>query len=110
HLGVRRESHVLADRLGDLVADRQRRIEAGQRVLEDEPDLLAPENANLVVVQLEHVDAVEDDLAGDDLARWIGDQPRDGERRDGLAAAGLTDEPERLPVPQGEAYRIHRAG
>ena len=36
-----REAHVLADRLGDLVADGEGRVQARQRVLEDEPDLLA---------------------------------------------------------------------
>jgi hypothetical protein len=32
---------VQPDRLGDLVADRHRRVQRGQRVLEDHPDLVA---------------------------------------------------------------------
>ena len=60
------EAHVLADGLGDLVADRERRVQAGQRVLEDEPDLLAAQLADAVVVELEDVDPVEGDRAGDD--------------------------------------------
>src|SRR4029078_3435995 len=53
--GRARQPHVLADRFGDLVADRQRRIEARERVLEDEADLLAAELAYLVVLSFECV-------------------------------------------------------
>ena len=58
-----RQAHVLADRLGDLVADGERRIEAGERVLEDEADVLAAQPAHLLGDELEQVDALEQDLA-----------------------------------------------
>ena len=38
------QAHVLADGLGDLVPDREGRVQARERVLEDEPDLLAPQS------------------------------------------------------------------
>ena len=103
-----REAHVLADRLGDLVADGERRVQAGERVLEDEPDLLAAQLADAVVVELEDVDPVEDDRAGDDPARRVRDEPGDRERGHALAAAGLADEAERLAVLHVEADVVDR--
>jgi hypothetical protein len=46
-----RQPHVLADRLTDLVADGQGRIEARERILEDEPDLLAAQLAHRLVAE-----------------------------------------------------------
>ena len=97
---------MLADGLGDLVADRQRRVQAGQRVLEDEPDLLAAQLAHVVVAELEDVDAVEQDRAGDDLARRVGHEPGDREGGHALAATRLADEAERLAVPDLEAHVV----
>ena len=96
------------DRLADLVADRQRRVEAGQRVLEDEPDLLAAQLAHVLGAELQQVDAVEQDRAGDDLAGRVGHEPGDRQRRDALAAAGLADQPERLAVADVEADVVDR--
>ena len=103
-----REAHVLADRLADLVADRQRRVQAGERVLEDEPDLLAAQLAHVLVAELEEVDPVEHDRAGDDLARRIRDEAGDRQRRDALAAARFADQPERLAVADVEAHVVDR--
>ena len=103
-----RQAHVLADGLADLVADGQRRVEAGQRVLEDEPDLLAAQLAHVLRAELQQVDAVEQDRARDDPARRIRHEPRDRERRDALAAAGFADEAERLAVADVEADVVDR--
>ena len=102
------QAHVLADRLADLVADGQRRVQAGQRVLEDEADLLAAQLAHVLGAELEEVDPVEHDRAGDDLARRIGDEARDRQRRHALAAARLADQPERLAVADVEADVVDR--
>ena len=99
---------MLADRLGDLVADRQRRVQARQRVLEDEADLLAAQVAHVVLVHLEDVDPVEDDLAGDDPSGRVRDEPGDRQRRHALAAARLANEPERLAVAELEADVVDR--
>ena len=75
--GLAGDAHVLLDRLADLVADRQGRVQARERVLEDEPDLLAAQLAHVVFAQAQHVDAVEDDIAGHDPPRRVGDEPGD---------------------------------
>ena len=92
----------------DLVADGQRRVQAGQRVLEDEPDLLAPQLAHVLGAELQEVDPVEQDRARDDPAGRIRDEPRDRQRRDALAAAGFADQPERLAVADVEADIVDR--
>ena len=56
------------DRLGDLQADRQRRIERGHRLLEDHGDLVAADGADAGVVELQEVLAVEEHLAALDAA------------------------------------------
>jgi hypothetical protein len=43
------------DRLGDLVADGQHRVQRGHRVLEDHGDLLAPDLAHRLLVEVEQV-------------------------------------------------------
>ena len=51
-----------ADRLGDLAADRHRRVQRGHRVLEDHPDLVAADLADLLVADRTEVAAVQSDL------------------------------------------------
>ena len=87
---------VQLERLGDLAPDRQHRVERRHRLLEDHRDLVAADVPDLVLVHLEEVFALEEDLAADDLARRVRDQPQDRERADALAAAALADEAERL--------------
>src|SRR6476660_3141940 len=57
---------------------------------------------HLVVVHLQDVDAIEDDLAGDDPAGWVRYQPSDRQRSHALPAARLTDQPEGLAVAELE--------
>ena len=104
--GLLGQAHVLADRLGDLEPDGQRGVQAGERVLEDEPDLLAAQLAHVVVADLEHVDPVEQDLAGDDPPGRIGHEAGDRQRGHALAAAGLADEAQGLAVAHVEAHVV----
>ena len=87
---------VQLERLGQLPADREHRVQRRHRLLEDHRDAVAADLADLVLVQLQEVFALEEDFAGDDVARRDGDEPQEGERADALAAAGLTHEAERL--------------
>ena len=100
---------VAPDRLGDLRPDRQRRIERRHRVLEDHRDLAAADVLELTLGELGQVAALEEHLAGDDLRRGLRDQAHDRERRHRLAAAGLADDPERLPLLDLEADSVDRA-
>src|SRR5713101_4580948 len=60
--------HVLvrAQRLGDLVAHREERVERGHRVLEDHGHALAPDGAHLSIGLVEEVLALEVDGPGPD--------------------------------------------
>ena len=67
---------VDAHGLDDLVANAHERGEGGHRVLEDDANLLAAVGADLGDGQLEEVDALEEDLAAENLGRGRGKQPR----------------------------------
>ena len=88
-------AEVRLEHLPDLTADRQHRIQARHRVLEDHRDLAAADPAQLLVGELEQVLPLELRGARGDPA-GAGEDPEQGERRDALAAAGLADDPERL--------------
>ena len=92
----RRLGHALvgADRLDDLRAHAVERVQRGQRILEDHCDLVAAHLAQRLVVELEQVAPAEQDLPAD-LRPLGARQAEDAERGDGLARAGLADDPER---------------
>jgi hypothetical protein len=92
-------------RLDELLPDRVHRIQRRHRVLEDHRDVVAAEGAQLARVHLQQVDAVEERLALGDRVAWVV-QAHDRKARDALAAAGLADDPERLPLLDGEADAV----
>jgi len=80
-------------------------------VLEDHRDLLAPQIAHLRLVQGQQVLAFEDDLATVYAPRRPWQQPHHGQVGDALAAAGFSDQSDRLALVQVEGNpidRIHR--
>ena len=101
----------LACRGGELV-DRQRftedradghaRIERGERVLEHDLHL-APQGAQVVAAEAQHVLPVKDDLARGRL-----DQAQDAAAGGGLAAAGFADHSQRLAAIDRERHAVHR--
>ena len=62
------EPLVQGQRLGDLPADRQHRVQRGHRLLEDHRDLVAAHLAHLGFAEVEQVAPGETDRAGDDAA------------------------------------------
>jgi hypothetical protein len=92
------EPLVQHHRLGDLLADGEHRVQRGHRLLEDHRDPVAPDAAHRLIGEVEQVLAFEEDLAGDDLPRGLGDQPHDREGVHALAAPRLADDAERLPL------------
>ena len=62
---ARSQPMCAAQRLGDLVADRQRRVQRAQRVLEDRPDVAAAQRAARGRVRAPDVAAREAHAAGD---------------------------------------------
>ncbi len=78
-------------RLADLVADRQHRIERGHRLLKDHRNIVAADIAHFVFVELRQILPVQCDRAADDLSGRIGDQPHDRQSGHRLAATRLAD-------------------
>ena len=89
------EAFVQAQRLAQLASDRQHRVEAGHRLLEDHADVVAADVAHRALGQRQEIAALEPDRAGD-LAGRLGDEAQDRVRGDGLAAAALADDRQRL--------------
>ena len=86
-----REPAVVDQRLGDLEADPERRVQRRERVLEDHADPVASQRPPLVRRQAAEVSPREAERAR--AERGFGtEEPEDRERRRALAGAGLADE------------------
>ena len=96
------------ERLGDLTADREHRVEARHGVLKDHRDVVPADPADLVIVHLEDVRTIEHDRALHDLARRHRDEAHERESGHGLAAAGLADDPERFARRDLERHTVDR--
>ena len=103
-----RQSLMQRDRLADLPAHREQRIERGHRLLEDHRDVVAADVLHLALGQVEQIGALEADGAVDDAPGRVGDEPQDGQRGDALAAAGLADHAQRLAAAQAVGNAIDR--
>ena len=80
------------ERLGNLHAHGQRRVQRRHRLLEDHGDGVAAHGAHGGIVELEEVLPVEDHLAAFDAAGRRGDQAHDGQRGHALARPRLADD------------------
>ena len=94
------------DDLGQLLADREDRVERGHRVLEDHRDPAAAQLAEVVRFHLDEVGALEQDRAAGNVAGGLRQEAEDRERRHALAAAGFADDPDRLVGRQVEGNAI----
>ena len=94
------------DRLDHLLADRQDRVEAGHRVLEDHRDLLAPQLPHVALRQGHEIQPVERDGAALDVPRGLWQQPHERQIGHALAAARLADETERLAGLEVERHPV----
>jgi hypothetical protein len=98
---------VDGERFGNLIADAHHWIEGRHRLLEDERDAGAAHFPHFAFRQRQEVAPFEDDASAGDSA-WRLNQPQDREGGDRFAAAGLTDDAERLAAIQLKADMIHR--
>ena len=89
--------HALMDheRLGDLPADGEDRVQARHRLLEDHGDLVAADLVHFVHGQLGQILTVEEDLAGVNIAVAV-EQTENAHGRDALAGTGFADDAEHL--------------
>ena len=97
---------VQQQHFGDLLADGHRRVEGGQRILEDHGDFRAANLHQLFFRQVGDVAPVEDDLAGIDFAARR-QQAHDGLVGHGFARTGFADDGQRFALVQFEAHAAH---
>ena len=102
------DSLMQRNRFGDLVADCEYRIERGHRLLKDHSDILAAHGAHLRLIKSEQVDAGELDLSLRNPTGRSGNQPHERQRGNGLAAARLADDRQRLVRAERKADPVNR--
>src|SRR5260370_953574 len=85
------EPLVQRQRLADLPADRQYRVERGHRLLKDHRDVVAAHVAHFSFAELAQVAPGEADHPRDDAPGRRRDEAQDRQRGDALAAARLAD-------------------
>src|SRR6185312_14821485 len=100
------QPEMRAQRLGELVADREQGIERRQRILEDRADLAAAQPALGGGVERIDAPAVEPHLAVDAPRRV--DEPEDRRAAQRLAGARLADEAQHLSARDLEVDAVDR--
>ena len=95
-----------AQRLDDLVADADHRMQRRARVLEDHGDLGAAQRAHRPFVDGDEIGAVE---ARRSVERRVAKQSHQRQRDRRLAATALADEPQRLPLFDLEGDAVDRS-
>jgi len=100
-------AQVQLERLGDLVADGQHRVQGGHWVLEDHGDLRPAQQTHLFRVELHQVPAAEYHRIGLDLAGRLGDQPHNREGVHTLAAAAFPHNAQGFALIQRVGDAIH---
>src|SRR5436853_7564867 len=93
--GLAVHAEVRLERLSELTADREHRIQARHRVLEDHRDLVTAQLPHLAILQLDEIASLEGRAAGLHPAR-ARQEAEQRQRGDALAAPGLADDDERL--------------
>ncbi|CDN42283.1 hypothetical protein BN871_BC_00130 [Paenibacillus sp. P22] len=104
---------MLHQRLDDLLADLEHRIQRRHRLLKDHGNVVAAHGPQLVRLHGKQIAAVELDGASDDFAGRAFHQPHDRHRRNAFAAAGFPDDAHRFAGPHMQAHSVdgpHRAG
>src|SRR5262249_2386422 len=92
----------------DLDADPQHRVEAVERVLENDADAAAAHGAQLALAEPQQVATLEQSRAAGD-AGGRAEQAEQGGRADALARAGFADEAEGFALRQGEGDAVDGA-
>ncbi len=96
------------ERLGDLRADREHRVERCHRVLKDHGDLGPAHGTHLVLRQLEQIAPLEDHFSAFDLSWRTGDQAQNGERVNTLTAAAFADDAQRFALVEHVGHIVDR--
>ena len=106
-LGPSRPLAVIAQRVDDLAADPQHRIERVHRALGDQRDRRQPQPPHLLFRHRQEIDPVEQRFARLDSAGRL-DQAQQRQRDRRFARAGLADQAEAFAASQIEADAVDR--
>ena len=106
--GFPRKTAMQTQRFGNLLANREDRIQRGHRILKDHRDVVTTHGAHLGIRKLQQIAVFEKNLAGDDLSRRR-NQTHDRKRRDRLAATAFAHQPQQLAAIEIETDAIDRA-
>ena len=98
---------VLDERLGNLIAAGEHRVERRHGLLENHGDLVAANLAHLLARELEEVFPLEQHLSRD-LRRRDVQKPHNGERGHALAAAGFSHDAHTFALTHREAHVVDR--
>ena len=98
---------LMAYRLADLVADRERRVEAGHRLLKDHGDIVTANIAAFAFRQLQQIALPEPDIPLGQPAGRHGHQPQNGKAGHRLARAGFAHQAEDFVLADIERDIVH---
>ena len=104
----RPHAQVGTQALSQLGTDGEHGVERRHRFLEHHRELTASNVAHGVLVEVEHLPALEADAALHDAARRVRHESQYRERGHGLATAGLADNRNRLAFLDIEGDAVHR--
>ena len=104
-----RHGPVQANRLADLIANPDHRVERSHRLLKDHGNAVTADLSHLGFIEREQILAFEQDRAADDAARRARHKAHDRERTHALAASGLADDRQRLATTNVEREVVYRA-
>ncbi len=108
--GALAKTLVEHDGFVNLVAAGENRVEACHRLLENHRDVVASYTLECGFVQTQQIPSVEPDLPRDNFTRRFGYQTHQGQRRNALAASGLSHQSQCFPLFEGEGDPIHGFG
>src|SRR3954468_20037441 len=97
------------NRLDDLIADGEARVERRHRLLKDHLAAVAAKVTQRLVRCLQQVETVEADRAGN-LCALLRQQSHDRQRRHALAATGFADKAERRAIGDTEIEAVDGVG
>ena len=100
-------THMQHQRLLELLPDGKHRVQRCHGVLENDADLRASHEADLLVRHLEQILPDEGGLSADDLSRRRGDEAQQRHHRDALAATALAHNPQRLALFQAKGNPVY---
>ncbi len=102
-----RGASVDQQRLGDLIADAEHRVERRHRLLEDQRDLRAAHRLHVAIAERQQIASFEAHATAGDPSRRL-HEAHDRQRGHRFAAARFADEPERLALVDRKAHIVHR--